>query len=486
MNTQIVRLFGVILALYALLFFFTSYWSVFDAEGLENNTANKRPLLKQQRIDRGDILAFDGETVIAKSEPEGEGDRRIFVRDYPEGDLYGNPIGYSFVDVGQVGFEQAHNDELVGDKTEFLSIFDELRGQAQEGEDVVAAIDAEAQRTAIDALGGQKGSVVAMVPSTGEIRAMASIPQYDPNEVASPEGFQRLNEDQNAPLFNRATQAGYQPGSTMKVVTATAALDSDEYEVDSTVSGQNGKEISGVPLQNAGGESFGEIPLTEALTNSVNTVWAEVGEDLGTDTMYRYMDRFGFNSQPPLDYPTDQLAVSGEFGSNGELLGAGSDQIDVGRMAIGQDKLNVTPLQMAMVAAAVANDGELMEPRLWSKVIDADGREEKLDPERMSRVMSDDTANELTEMMTDVVNEGTGGAASLAEDQVAGKTGTAEIDVDAGINQAWFIGFAPADDPEIAIAATVERTGGSGGDVAAPIAQQVMEVLLADSTDEEG
>ena len=197
--------------------------------------------------------------------------------------------------------------------------------------------------------------------------------------------------------------------------------------------------------------------------------------------MYEYMDRFGFNQPPPLDYPSFQLATSGEFGENGELLDAGSDQIDVGRMAIGQDKLNVTPLQMAMVASAVANGGELMEPRLWSKVIDTDGREEKLDPERMSRVMGEDTAETVTGMMTDVVNEGTATAAALGEIQVAGKTGTAEIDVDAGINQAWFIGFAPAEEPEVAIAATVERTSGQGGTVAAPIAQQVMEVLLANN-----
>lgn len=150
-------------------------------------------------------------------------------------------------------------------------------------------------------------------------------------------------------------------------------------------------------------------------------------------------------------------------------------------MAIGQDKLNVTPLQMAMVVSAVANGGELMEPRLWSKVIDTDGREQKLNPERQSRVMSGETADTLTSMMTDVVNEGTGGAAALGEIQVAGKTGTAEIDIEGGVNQAWFIGFAPADDPEIAVAATVERTSGQGGTVAAPIAQQVLEVLLANS-----
>ncbi|HET8975606.1 MAG TPA: penicillin-binding transpeptidase domain-containing protein [Solirubrobacterales bacterium] len=481
MNNQIVKLFGVVLVLYALVFGFTSYWSVFDAEGLENNQANKRPLLEEQQIERGEILAVDGETVIARSKPQGRGGSRIFVRQYPLGDLFGNPIGYSFVERGRVGVELSHNDELVGNKTEFLSIIDQLRGQVQEGDTLVSSLDAEAQETAADALGGQKGTVVAIVPQTGEVRAMVSVPQYDPNDVASSQGFEALNEDPDAPLFNRATQAGYQPGSTMKVVTATAALDSGEFDTDSTLNADSPKTISGVPLENSGGQSFGEIDMETALTNSVNTYWAQVGEELGTDTMYKYMDRFGFNAQPPLDYPSFQLATSGEF-ADGKLLGPDSDQIDVGRMAIGQDKLNVTPLQMAMVAATVANGGELMEPRLWSKVIDTDGREEKLDPERQSRVMSEETADELTSMMTDVVNEGTGGAAALADDQVAGKTGTAEIDISRGINQAWFIGFAPADDPRIAIAATVERTSGQGGTVAAPIAQRVLEVLLANSS----
>jgi penicillin-binding protein A len=475
-NTQIVKLFSFVVVLYALLFGFTSYWSIFDAENLEANTANRRPLLEEERIDRGDILANDEKTVIARSNPRGREGEEIFVRTYPEGPLFGNPIGYSFVERGRVGFELSHNDDLVGNKTEFLSILDELQGHAQEGNAVVSSLDPEAQRAAVEGLGSQRGSVVAIVPSTGEVRAMVSVPEYDPNQV--PEAFERLNKDPNAPLFNRATQAGYQPGSTMKVVTATAALDSGEYSPDDTVSGRSPKEISGVPLENAGGEQFGDIPLTEALTNSVNTVWAEVGEDLGTDTMYKYMDRFGFNQKPPLDYPSFQLATSGVFDGS-KLLDPG-DSIDIGRVAIGQERLNVTPLQMAMVVAAVANDGELMEPRLWSKVIDTDGREEKLDPERQSRVMSEDTANTLTEMMTDVVNEGTGGAAALAEIQVAGKTGTAEIDIDAGINQAWFIGFAPADDPKIAVAATVERTSGFGGEVAAPIAKAVMESILED------
>jgi peptidoglycan glycosyltransferase len=472
-NNQIVKLFGFIVVLYALLFGFTSYWSVFDADSLEANTANRRPLLEEQKIDRGDILAADG-SVIARSVPQGKGDDRIFVRRYPEGSLYGNPIGYSFVTQGRVGFELEHNDELVGEKTEFLSILDELQGRAQEGDNVQSSLDPDAQRAAVEGLGGQRGSVVAIVPSTGEVRAMVSIPGYDPSQV--PENLKELNSQQSAPLFNRATQAGYPPGSTMKVVTATAALDSGELDQDSTLSGRSPKQISGAPLNNAGGEQFGEIDMETALTNSVNTWWAEAGEVVGAETMLEYMSRFGFNQKPRLDYPSFQLATSGVF--DGNKLLTSNDLIDIGRVAIGQERLRVTPLQMAEVAAAVATGGELMEPRLWSKVIDPDGRETELDPDRQSRVMSEDTAAQLNEMMQKVVNEGTGTAAALSGVDVAGKTGTAEIDVDAGVNQAWFIGFAPADDPKIAVAATVERTSGFGGTVAAPIAKAVMEAIL--------
>jgi penicillin-binding protein A len=480
-NAQIVKLFGFVLALYALILGFTSYWSVFEAKGLKENIANKRPLLEEQQIHRGEILASDGTTKIAYSTPTaGAGGAKIYVRHYPEGSLYGNPIGYSFVDRGRVGFEQSHNDELVGNKTEFLSILDQLRGHAQVGDNVQSALDPEAQQVATDALGSQKGSIVAIEPSTGKVRVMVSNPTYDPNDVATDAGFTELNKDPNAPLFNRATQSGYPPGSAMKVVTATAALDSGDFTPDSVVNGDTNVKISGVPLQNFGGESFGDIPLTEALTHSVNTVWAQVAEKLGKDEVYKYMDRYGFDRKPQLDYPPEQLATSGVF-DGGKLLDQ-NDSIDIGRVAIGQERLKVTPLQMAEVVATVANKGVLMRPRLWEKRTDQDGRETSMEPTEIDRVMSEETASSLTKMMTDVVNEGTGGAASLGAIQVAGKTGTAEIDPSRNINQPWFIGFAPAEDPKIAIAVTVERSSGEGGTVAAPIAKQVLEVLLRDET----
>ena len=356
MNRQIVKLFGFILVLYALLFGFTSYWSIFDANSLKANTANRRPLLEEQKIKRGDIVADDG-TVIAHSRPVGKGNNKIYVRHYPLGTLFGNPIGYSFVDRGRVGFELSHNDELVGNKTEFLSVLDELQGHSQVGDKVQSALDPAAQRAAIDGLAGRRGAVVAMVPSTGEIRAMASVPEYNPNQVQNSRSFQRLNTENSAPLFNRATQAGYPPGSTMKVVTATAALDSGDLTPNSVFSGRSPIEIEGVPLSNSGGEQFGDIDMTTALTNSVNTWWAQAGEKIGKDTMFKYMDRYGFNAKPRLDYPNFQLAASGVY--DGNRLLTSSAAIDIGRVAIGQERLRVTPLQMAEVAATVANKGEL-------------------------------------------------------------------------------------------------------------------------------
>ena len=371
MNRQIVKLFGLILVLYALLFGFTSYWSVFDSSSLKANTANRRPLLEEQRIHRGSILADDG-TVIARSTQQGKGNNKIYVRHYPLGSLFGNPIGYSFVDRGRVGTELAHNDELVGNKTEFLSVLDELQGHSQVGDNLTSSLDPQAQRAAVDGLAGRRGSVVAIVPSTGEVRAMVSVPEYDPNQVENSNTFKRLNSQDSAPLFNRATQAGYPPGSTMKVVTATAALDSGELTPSSVFSGRSPHRDRGRAARELRRGAVRDIDMTTALTNSVNTWWAQAGEKIGKDTMFKYMDRYGFNAKPRLDYPGFQLAASGVYDGN-KLLGPG-DAIDIGRVAIGQERLRVTPLQMAEVAATVANKGELMEPRLWSKVTDPDGR----------------------------------------------------------------------------------------------------------------
>ncbi len=474
MNRQILHLFTLVVVLFGLLVVFTSRWTIFEQDDLDSHAANRRPLLEQQRIPRGDILARDG-TVLAHSNASGSGSNRIYTRTYPEEGLFAHAIGYSYIERGQAGLERSRNDELTGEKNEFTSLFDEILSRSREGDDVHSTLDPAAQREAIAALGGQTGSVVALEPSTGRVRVMVSIPDYDPNDI--PDRFSELNQQEGSPIFNRATQARYPPGSTMKVVTAAAALDSGEYQPDSIVSGESPKTISGAPLINSGGADFGPIPLTTALTNSVNTVWAEVGEEIGSETVYEYMERFGFNTEPPLDYPRSQMTPSGVFDEDGDLLDQ-DDPVDIGRVAIGQERLQVTPLQMAMVVAAVGNDGVLMKPRLTDRVVDKDGRvTERIEPDEEERVIGEESATQLAGMMADVVNEGTGTAAALSGIQVAGKTGTAEVDNGAS-NQAWFVAFAPVDEPQMAIAVTVERTTGQGGTVAAPIAKRVLEVLL--------
>jgi penicillin-binding protein A len=490
-NTPIVRIFGLLLVLFASLVYFTSKWAVFDADALEEKTQNRRPLIEEQQIPRGDIRTVDG-VLVAESLPEGRGPNPVYVRRYPQGSLFGHPVGYSFVDVGRSEIELSENDLLVGEENEFETIIDQLRDVPQEGADITLTIDAEAQRIATQGLQnavaanaptpGIGGAVVAIEPDTGAVRAMASFPGYDPNTVEAEGEFSRLNEAEGAPLVNRPTQSVYPPGSTMKVVTAAAGLDSGEIEPDTIINADSPKNISGVPLENSGGESFGDIPATDALTFSVNTYWAQVGERLGTDTMVEYMKRFGFYADPELDYPNDAMAPSGVINNEGELV---EEDFDVGRVAIGQGGAEgqalASAMQMAQVSGAVANGGILMEPTFLQEAKDPDGRTiEELDPNEQNRVISEEAATQLTEMMTRVTQEGTASGLSVAgAGEFAGKTGTAEINIEDRLNQPWFIGFAPAQDPQIAVAATMERCVGCfGGEVAGPIATAVMESLL--------
>jgi penicillin-binding protein A len=474
-NTPIQRLYVLVLLLFAVLVYFTSRNAVFDASALRDNALNKRTLLEEQRIHRGTIRAADG-TVLARSVKQRGG---VYSRRYPTGGLFGHAIGYSFTTLGRAGLERYRNDDLTGKRNELSSVIDQLRGHRQTGDSVVTTLDPAAQRAAYQALAGRKGAVVALDPRTGAVKVMASEPEFDPNALRGPGTYSKLaNDNANKPLVNRATQFGYAPGSTFKVVTASAAIDSGRFTPQSTVDGKNGVKISGVPLQNDYNQSFGPIDLTTALAKSVNTVYAQVAEKVGKQTMRKYMERFGFDAKPQLDYPADQMSSSGEY-RNGKLIPPTSRFVDVGRMGIGQDKLAVTPLQMAEVAAAVANGGKLMKPHFTDRIVDTDGRTvERIKPAVQATVMKASTASAVTAMMEGVVNSGTGTQAQIPGVRVAGKTGTAETQIGKTTNNVWFIAFAPADNPRVAIAVAMEKQIGFGGDVAAPVAKTVMESLL--------
>ena len=471
MNVPIVRLFGVVMVLFALLVAFTSRWTVFEAQALREETANQpRQALAEERIRRGRILTADGRVLAANRRLPG----KRYARRYPTGSLFAHPVGYSFTTEGRSGLERSYNDALIGRTNDLVGVVDSLLGERAVGNDLETTLSASAQQVARDALGDRRGAVVALDVRTGAVRVMASTPSYDPDAIGR-EGTGELNRAPGSPLINRATQGVYPPGSTFKVVTAAAALDSGNYSPGTQVDGRNGKPISGVPLQNFGGRDWGVIDLRTALTQSVNTVWAEVGVELGRETMTDYMERFGFYEDPPLDYPDEQMVPSGvRKGERRRLVRPESPRVDVGRMAIGQGDLQASALQMATVAQTVANGGARMRPYLVDKVIDPDGRTvSEREPEEVEQVISEDAAAELTAMMRDVVREGTGTAAALSGVEVAGKTGTAELNT-TDLNQPWFIGFTP----DVAVAVTVEaQQGGTGGTVAAPIAKRVLEAL---------
>lgn len=493
MNAPILRLFGLVLVLFAALAGMTSYNSVINAKQYRDNDLNRRPQIEQALVKRGDILARDG-SLLAHSVRAAKGD--VYERRYSAAaQRFSHVLGYDYgLTIGRAGLEKSRNDALAGEDGELTSIVDDLTGKRKVGDDVITNLDPEAQQVALRALGGRRGSVVALEPATGKVRVMASTPGFDANALRRTGVFGRLNRDGTSPLFNRATQAGYAPGSTMKVVTAAAALDSGQFTPESTESGKSPITISGVPLKNFSDEQFGQITLTTALTHSVNTVWAPIAVKLGHDTMSDYMKRFGFGTDPPLDYPDGQMLASGVYDpKTNKLIPTESDRVDIGRVGIGQERLRVTPLQMATVAATVANHGVRMKPHIANRIVDEDGRTvERIAPEEAQRVMSTRSAAQLTQMMANVVAEGTGTAAALEGIEVAGKTGTAEIGStvpaegedddeaarpDAPETTAWFVAFAPSKRPRIAVGALFPEAG-AGGDVAAPAVRGVLAAAL--------
>jgi peptidoglycan glycosyltransferase len=476
-NRPIIRLYGLIVVLFALLVAFTSRWTIFEASSLRENRLNVRPVLEQERIDRGPILAADG-SVLARSVRGAEG---TYQRTYPMGMQFAAPIGYSFVTgVGGSGLELYRNKQLDGkqEETNLQAILNQLQGKKPQGDKVITTLIPSAQRVANAALAGHRGAVVAIEPQSGAVTVMASSPSFDPNSLRSSTQAETLKRDSEAPLINRATEFGYAPGSTFKIITASAAIDTGAFTPESTLSGRNDILISGVPLQNDDGESYGQITLTQALAHSVNTVYAQVAERLGKRTLARYMDRFGFDRKPQLDYPAEEMSASGEY-LGVHLLAPTSPLVDVGRMGIGQDKLEVTPLQMAEVAAAVANHGTLMVPHLTDRVVDPEGATvQTVAPRVQSVVMKPSTATAVTTMMEAVVKEGTGTAAQIPGVTVAGKTGTAQTLIGNTINNVWFVAFAPTSHPRVAIAVTLQDVPGQGAQFAAPVAKEVIEALL--------
>ena len=494
MERQIRRVgIGLVLAFVAV-FLQLNYVQIYAAERIAENPANRLQLIREYSIKRGDILTLDGKRIAFSKPTRG---LYKFRRVYPEGELYGHITGWYSVRYGLSRLEATYQDALLGEGgvLSMQDIEDEFLGSGEQGDDVRTTIASRLQEVARLALGSERGAVVAMDPNTGEVRALWSNPSFDPNPLASFDGrqskayWESLNpNDLETPLRNIAATRSYPPGSTFKVVTGTAALQSGGYKPDSRFPDPQrlepceGTRETGdpcLPLTNESLTNFthqpclggGEINLFDALRVSCDTTFAILGLDIHPDVR-AMAGSMGFNQPLPFDFRTEP-SIFPDLGDDEAPLRAYA--------AIGQGDTAATPLQMALVAATIARGGEVPRPHLVREILD--GRTgapiRRFGSDIIGQAMSADVARAMTEMMVQAVENGTGGSAQIPGISVAGKTGTAQT-VQGENPHTWFIAFAPAHNPQIAVAVIVENGGSfgseaTGGAVAAPIARAILE-----------
>lgn len=469
----------------------TDDFAVVTEDRLRDDPRNTRGLIREYEVPRGQIVAGERGDAIAVARSEETDGRLRYQRVYPEGTAFAHLTGFHSFVYGRSGLEREYNDALAGRGAGALTrnLADLLAGREPPGETLRLEIDPVVQNAAVGQLDGRTGAIVALEPETGAVLAMASSPRYDPNPLASHDGsevreaWQRLEDDAANPRLNRALSETYAPGSTFKIITAAAALERG-YRADSRFDDPVRLEL---PLTTATIGNFGggvcadgnEITLEQGLVVSCNTTFGQIALDLGGDALVDTAEAFGINDTLPIDLPDAATSV---------FPRDGLDEPTAAQSAIGQRDVRVTPLQMAMVSAAVAHDGQMMQPRVVRNVEDASGRVVDTNPPEEfgggllgggSRAISVETARVLRAMMVEAVATGTGTQAQIEGVDVAGKTGTAEA-AEGRDPLAWFTGFAPADAPRVAVAVVITDggEGATGGAVAAPVAREVMRAAL--------
>ncbi|WP_392543780.1 peptidoglycan D,D-transpeptidase FtsI family protein [Oryzobacter telluris] len=482
MNAPVRRLSMVVAALFASLLVSTTLIQYVFAADLNARPDNRRTLLSTYARERGEILV--GQEPVAKS--VASDDEYKFQRVYDQAELYAHVTGYYSFYGSNGGLEQAENPFLSGssDKLFYRRVSDLFTGRRAQGATIETTLDPKVQKAAADAMKGIRGAAVALDPKTGAILAMVSQPTFDPNRLAGHDlsavtkNYDALNKDASRPLLNRVIAGDqYPPGSVFKVVTAAAALSSGDYTEDSTLPGPAELDLPQTTntLPNAFDGACGpndKVSFTRALAISCNTAFASVGLEIGADALRAQAAKFGFGDALSIPMRVTPSSVPAEL-----------DQPQLAYASIGQYDVRVTPLQMAMVAAGVGNDGVVMKPYLVQSVIGSDlSVIESTDPSELSQAVTPDVAAQLQRMMVEVVDNGSGERAAIPGVKVAGKTGTAQHG-EGRKAHAWFISFAPADDPQIAVAVIAEDGGvagseAGGGRVAAPIAKAMMEARL--------
>ncbi|NEK60153.1 penicillin-binding protein 2 [Geodermatophilus sabuli] len=475
MNAPLRRVAISVLVLFTLLIINVNYIQVVRSEELRDDAGNTRVLAEEYDRERGSIVVAG--TEVALSVPTE--DRLTYLRQYPQGPTYAPVTGYYSLVYDNAMIERASNEILAGTDPRLFArrLADLFTGRDPSGGDVVLTLDPAVQEAAMAGLEGVTGAVVALEPSTGAVLGMASTPTYDPGLLSSHDPaairayWEELNAAERDPRLNRAVSDRFSPGSIFKVIVSAAALSTGEYTPDTVVPAPDTLTLPGTTteLENFGGSSCsssGEQSLIDALTVSCNTAFAQLGIDLGEDRVREMAEAFGMDGEER-EIPLTVV---------GSSIGDPENDAELGVSSIGQQDVQMTPLQAAMIAAAVGNDGTLMAPYLVDQLRAPDlSVLDETDAEVLGEPVSAEVADQLTEMMESVVAEGSGRAARIPGVTVAGKTGTAE---NAGPDHNWFIGFAPADDPQIAVAVFVANGGGTGGDVSAPIAREVMQAFL--------
>jgi len=481
-NVPIRRIIVVFGLLFLALLWNVEYVQVIQAGSLSKRPDNRRVLLDEYSRERGPILV-GGDPIAQSIETK---DALVYQREYADGPLYGHITGFYSSIYGRTYLEESENPILAGtDNRLFVRrVIDLATGRAPQGGSVLLTIDSRAQKAADTALGNKVGAVVAIEPKTGRILAMVSHPTFDPNKLAShsaltqQKAYQTYLADKKNPMLNRATRQRYPPGSTFKLITAAAALSGKGYTPTSLLASpkvlplpQTTHTIKNENDSNCG-TTKAVLTMQQALAVSCNTSFAGLGMKVGANALRDQAEKFGFNSTPMDTFP--------------DVASVFPLQLDVPETAqssIGQYDVAATPLQMAMVSAGIANGGQVMRPYLSAVVRGPDLRPISITrPQAMSQAVTPQVAAQLTQMMEAVVSSGTGKNGQIPGVRVAGKTGTAQSSPDRP-PYAWFTAFAPADNPQIAVAVVIEdsdtvRDDVSGGKLAAPVAKAVIEAVL--------
>lgn len=466
---RIVYLLIIVSCLFLSLIFYLTYFKLAVGDKIVTNPYNRRQWEKENSTIRGSITDRNG-VVLAKSiKVSGKN-----VRVYPYKSLYSHIIGYNSRSYGRTLLEAQYNDYLLGN-TGVGSVFNIAAGAqgGYTGDSLQLTIDNRLQSAAADLLGGRQGAIVAMDPTTGEILAMVSKPDFDPNADSLSAKWQELVESDSHPFFPRATQGLYTPGSTFKIITAAAAIDNGlenrTYYDKGTIT------IDGKVFSNSGKEAHGSLNLKSAFAVSSNTYFAGLGVELGSEKIGAIAEKMGFNSEIPFDIPLKKST----FPTGGmKVTKAGT-----AAAAIGQGKDLVTPLQMALVTSCMANDGIVMQPKLVKRILSPKGKVIKvMGPEVYGRAVDEVTAGKVAEAMREVVVSGTGRKAAIRGINVAGKTGTAQNELSTagkGAEHAWFTCFAPYENPKIVVTVILEYNGSVGGETAAPIAAKLIKEYMS-------